>query len=563
MANTIRIKRRASSGGAGAPTTLENAELAFNESSNILYYGTGTGGSGGSATSIIAIGGNGAFVDTSTTQTVGGTKTFSNTITGSVSGNAGTATTLATGRTIAITGDLSYTSGSFNGSANVTGTGTLANSGVTAGTYTKITVDAKGRATVGATASLSDLSAPTGALSIGSQLLTNVATPVSDTDGANKGYVDSVAQGLDTKASCVVATTANITLSGTQTIDGIAVIAGDRVLVKNQTATADNGIYVVSASAWARSSDMNLWEEFPSAYTFIEQGSTQADTGWVCTVNAGGTLGTTPVTFTQFSGAGTYVAGNGLTLTGNSFAVTPDGTSLSVSSGGVRINSTYTGQTSITTLGTIGTGTWQGTQIADAYLAGISGSKVSGDITGNAGNVTGTVAIANGGTGATTNTNARTNLGATTLGSNLFTITNPSAITFPRFNADNSVSSLSASDFRTAIGAGTGTGTVTSVALSGGTTGLSTSGSPITTSGTITLAGTLVVGNGGTGATTLTGYVKGNGTSAMTASATIPNTDISGLGTMSTQNAGSVAITGGSITNLTTFDGITIDGGTY
>jgi hypothetical protein len=77
------------------------------------------------------------------------------------------------------------------------------------------------------------------------------------------------------------------------------------------------------------------------------------------------------------------------------------------------------------------------------------------------------------------------------------------------------------------------------------------------------VTGTLPVANGGTGATTLTGYVKGTGTTAMTASTTIPNTDITGLGTMSTQSAASVAITGGSITNLTTFDGITIDGGTF
>jgi hypothetical protein len=104
---------------------------------------------------------------------------------------------------------------------------------------------------------------------------------------------------------------------------------------------------------------------------------------------------------------------------------------------------------------------------------------------------------------------------------------------------------------------------VTSVDVSGGTTGLTTSGGPIITSGTITLAGTLAVANGGTGATTLTGYVKGTGTTAMTASNTIPNTDITGLGTMSTQNAASVAITGGSIINLSTFDGITIDGGTF
>lgn len=105
-------------------------------------------------------------------------------------------------------------------------------------------------------------------------------------------------------------------------------------------------------------------------------------------------------------------------------------------------------------------------------------------------------------------------------------------------------------------------GSVTSVDVSGGTTGLTTSGGPITTSGTITLAGTLAVANGGTGATTLTGYVKGTGTSALTASSTIPNTDITGLGTMSTQNANSVAVTGGSI-NGTTVGATTAAAGTF
>jgi hypothetical protein len=107
-----------------------------------------------------------------------------------------------------------------------------------------------------------------------------------------------------------------------------------------------------------------------------------------------------------------------------------------------------------------------------------------------------------------------------------------------------------------------GSGTVTSVDVSGGTTGLTTSGGPITTSGSITLAGTLNVANGGTGATSLTGYVKGTGSSALTASATIPNTDITGLGTMSTQAASSVAITGGNI-NGTTIGGTTPGAGTF
>jgi len=323
MSNTIRIKRRANGGGSGAPTTLANAELAFNEQTNILYYGTGTGGVGGSATAIIPIAGNGAFVDTSTDQTVGGNKTFSNTITGSVSGNAGTATALATGRTISITGDLAYTSPSFDGTGNVTAAGTLATVNSNVGTYTKITINAKGLATAGSQASLSDLSSPTGSFSMGSQLLTNLLDPVSAQDAATKNYVDNIAQGLDPKASCLVASTANITtLSGLLTIDGVTVAAGDRVLVKNQTAQAENGIYVASASAWTRSTDADTWAELVSAFTFIESGSTQADTSWVCTVDAGGTIGTTPVTWVQFGAASSYTAGTGLTLSGNQFSIT-------------------------------------------------------------------------------------------------------------------------------------------------------------------------------------------------------------------------------------------------
>jgi hypothetical protein len=112
---------------------------------------------------------------------------------------------------------------------------------------------------------------------------------------------------------------------------------------------------------------------------------------------------------------------------------------------------------------------------------------------------TGQLSIARGGSGAATAADARTNFGATTVGSNLFTLANPSAVTYMRINADNSVSTLDAATFRTAIGAGTGNGSVTSVDASGGTTGLTFSGGPVTSSGTLTLAGTLITTNGGTG----------------------------------------------------------------
>ena len=325
MSNTIRIKRRANGGGAGAPSTLANAELAFNEQTNVLYYGTGTGGAGGSATSIIPIAGNGAFVDLSNNQTIGGTKTFSNTVTADIDGNAGTATKLATARDISISGDGTGTT-SFDGSANADIALTLADVNADVGTYTKITINAKGLATAGSQASLSDLSAPTSDFDFDGNKLTGLADPTGAQDGATKAYVDSVAQGLNVKQSSYASTTGNITLSGLSTQAGgdwtSTLTAGQRILVKNQTLPENNGIYVASSTSWSRSADADTWADLVSAFTFVETGATEADTGWVCTVDAGGTLGTTPITWAQFSGAGTYQAGTGLTLTGNTFSIT-------------------------------------------------------------------------------------------------------------------------------------------------------------------------------------------------------------------------------------------------
>lgn len=155
---------------------------------------------------------------------------------------------------------------------------------------------------------LSTIASPTTDVSLASHKITNLATPTLTTDAATKGYVDTAIQGLDAKGSVRVATTANITLSGTQTIDGIAVAAGDRILVKDQTTASANGIYVVATGTWARATDADTWAELQSAYVFAEQGTTNADKGFVCTVDTGGTLGTTSVTWVTFTNvaAATY-----------------------------------------------------------------------------------------------------------------------------------------------------------------------------------------------------------------------------------------------------------------
>jgi len=149
--------------------------------------------------------------------------------------------------------------------------------------------------------------------------------PSGATDIVNLLALQSYAAGISWKQPVACATLTNITLSGLQTIDGYTTLAGDRVIVKNQTTTANNGIYIASSGAWSRSSDANTWNELVSAIAFVEYGS-QAGSAWFCTVTPGGTLGTTPVTWSQFTTSATYSAGTGLTLTGFTFSITNIGT---------------------------------------------------------------------------------------------------------------------------------------------------------------------------------------------------------------------------------------------
>ena len=222
-----------------------------------------------------------------------------------------------------------------------------------------------------------------------------VATPTDSAHIATKGYVDSARQGLDVKASVRVATTAAINLStdleAGDVIDGVTLVAGDRVLVKNQGTASENGIYVAVASgAASRSSDANgtadTGELTSGTFTFVEAGTVNFDSGFVVSTDGAITVGSTGITWTQFSGAGSFEAGDGLSKSGTQVNVNVTANRTAITSDAIDISANYVGQSSITTLGTITTGVWNGTDVA----------------------------VADGGTGASDAATARTNLGIKT-----------------------------------------------------------------------------------------------------------------------------------------------------
>ena len=323
MSNTIRIKKRAASGSAGAPSSLAPSELAFNENDLKLYYGFGDTGSN-EASSIITIGGSGAFFNKTDTRTA------NRILAGPTTGSAAAPTFRAL-----VAADL---------------------------------------------LKLNEFTAPDGSVSLNSQKITNLATPTADGDAASKSYVDGVSQGLDVKDSVVAATTANITISTAlnngDTLDGVTLSTNDRVLVKDQSTASQNGIYIVGSSP-ARADDLAAGVDAAGMFTFVEQGSTNADQGFVCTSNKGSAVvGTNNLAFSQFSGAGNLTAGDGLDKSGSEFSVDLK------SNGGLVIEST----------------------------------ELAVDLA--ASSITGTLAVSDGGTGSTTSSAARTALGLA-IGSNV------------------------------------------------------------------------------------------------------------------------------------------------
>lgn len=330
-----------------------------------IEYSTGSSGAGTTYTA------GAGLVLASNTFSVSPTQSFTaltvtNPITGSVTGNSGTATALQNARSI--------NGVSFDGTADITVT---AAAGTLTGTTlaSNVTASSLTSAAVGTFASMATQAANavnvTGG-TVNGATVTGLPAPSVSTDAATKAYVDSISAGIVPRSAVVAATTANITLSGTQTIDGQAVIAGNRVLVKNQALTKENGIYDCAAGAWARSADSNTAAELLFGYYyFVSSGTAQGATSWFIQT-APTVLGTDPVVFAQFSASAAYSAGTGLGLAGNVFSISSAQSGLAITS------STYNGTVGATTPGSVAATTLSATGATSLTTVGTTGNATVG-----------------------------------------------------------------------------------------------------------------------------------------------------------------------------------------
>ena len=408
---------------SGNVTTALNASSTITAGTNITAVATVQGATVTDGTLSIASG----------SITSGVAATFS----GSVQGGTLTDGT-ASINSGAITGATSGTfSTTLTATGNITG-GNLTTAGIT-NSGSVVTEAVNGSApTITATGTDSSITlAPngTGTVAVSSKRITGLATPTADADAATKAYVDSVAEGLDIKESCVAATTAALAavtydngVSGVgatltadangalAAIDGVTLIATERVLIKDQASALQNGIYIVTtvgsgaaAFVLTRAGDMDgsPASEIPGAFTFIEEGTTQADNGFVCTTNAPVTMGTTAINWSQFSGAGQITAGDGLAKAGDVLSVNVDDVTTAISGDAVIVKTSANLTTpnigvangdSFTATGTVqGATLTDGTAtITSGAIASVTTITTTGNITtgvGNviAGNVTGAI----------------------------------------------------------------------------------------------------------------------------------------------------------------------------
>jgi hypothetical protein len=181
--------------------------------------------------------------------------------------------------------------------------------------------------------------------SMGSHYLTNLLDPVNPQDAATRAWVlAQMASVTNSSLTARAATTANITLSNVQTVDGVSLAANDLCLVKNQTTASQNGVYkVVSGGAWVRAAGMDTWGEVPGSLVSVQEGTVNADTLWLSVADAGGTINSTSITFTQVPGPSDIVAGAGLTRTGQQIDVVAGDNSLTVNPDDIRVKLSATG----------------------------------------------------------------------------------------------------------------------------------------------------------------------------------------------------------------------------
>jgi hypothetical protein len=506
--------------------------------------------------------------------------------------NGGTGASTLTGY-VKGTGTSPMTASATIPNTDITGLGTMSTQNasavaITGGTASGVTITSS---SINSTTIGSGTAAAGTFTSVAMTTGTITTAPTSGNDIVNKEYADAIASGINFHQSCRLATTtalasntynngasgvgATLTANanGALSIDSVAVVAGNRVLIKNEVNQATNGVYVVTQTGSAGTPYiLTRASDFDTAGTGVDKidqgdfflitaGTTQANTSWVQQTPLPIIVGTTAIVFTQFGAPLTYTAGTGLTespaytfniantaVTAGTygsasqvpvFAVNAQGqltlvtnTSIAIAAGAVS-GLAASATTDTTNAANITSGTLPTGRLSGSY-AGITGT---GTLTAGTWNAT-AIGTAYGGTGLTaTPTNGQLAIG------------NGTGYTLANLTAGTNVSISNTAGGITISATPAAGGTVTSVAMTVPSF-LSVTGSPITTSGTlaVSLSGTaLPVANGGSGATTLSGYLYGNGTSAFTASTTIPSSAITGLGTMSTQNANTVAITGGNI----------------